>query len=73
MGAIIGGVIGGILGIVGFIFWWKDFLEILRGFIPIMLLLGGALAIAIGIDNVRTNRRLQREKEEEEKAKKEPA
>jgi len=71
MWAIIGGIVAGILGIIGLTFWWKDFLEILKGMVPIMLLLGGVLAIAIGVDNVRTNRRLQKEREEEEKAKKE--
>jgi threonine/homoserine/homoserine lactone efflux protein len=54
MKILLGGIVALILGIVGLIAWWADFLEVLKGVIPILLILGGALAIYLGIEEVRT-------------------
>ncbi|MDO9527945.1 MAG: hypothetical protein Q7J27_02165 [Syntrophales bacterium] len=48
-----GGVAAAVLGFLGLIFWWKQFLVLLAGGIPIALLLGGGLAIYVGIDEFK--------------------
>ncbi len=54
MKILIGGIVALIIGIVGLIAWWGDFLLILKGAIPIILVLGGALAIYLGIEDIKT-------------------
>ena len=49
MMALVGGLIALVLGIVGIVVWWRPFLEILMGVIPVILILGGALATYLGI------------------------
>ena len=66
MSLLAGGVIGAILGLVSLIFWWGDFLTILKGAIPISLLLGGALAIYVGIDEIQDKIREERHRQDEE-------
>lgn len=53
MKTLIGGAIAAALGLIGIVVWWKPFLTVLAGTIPIMLLLGGALAIYLGFDELR--------------------
>jgi len=65
MQVLIGGIIAAVLGIIGLIFWWNNFLVILMGGIPIALLLGGALAIYVGYDEIRDQIREKKEQEEQ--------
>ena len=51
--ALVGGIIATIIGVVLFIIWWGFFVKILAGIVPILLALGGALAIYIGIDELK--------------------
>ncbi|MDD2390589.1 MAG: hypothetical protein PHP23_12765 [Desulfobacterales bacterium] len=53
MKTLIGGAVGAVLGIIGLVIWWKPFLQLLAGAIPVMLLLGGALAIYLGFDELK--------------------
>ncbi len=53
MKTLIGGAIGAVLGLIGLSIWWKPFLQLLAGAIPIMLLLGGGLAIYLGFDELK--------------------
>ncbi len=53
MKTLIGGVIGAVLGLIGLIVWWKPFLQLLAGAIPVMLLLGGGLALYLGFDEMK--------------------
>ncbi len=53
MKTLIGGAIGVVLGIVGMSVWWKPFLQLLAGAVPVMLLLGGGLAIYLGFDELK--------------------
>ena len=53
MKTLIGGAIAAALGLIGIVVWWKEFLTVLAGTIPIMLLLGGALAIYLGFDELK--------------------
>ena len=51
--ALAGGVVALILGIIGIIAWWGFFIKALMAGIPIMLILGGALAAYLGIEEVK--------------------
>ena len=53
MKTLIGGAIAAILGLIGIVDWFPQFLTVLGGTIPIMLLLGGALAIYLGVDELK--------------------
>ena len=53
MKTLVGGVIAAILGVIGIVAWFPQFLVVLAGTIPVMLLLGGALAIYLGIDELK--------------------
>jgi hypothetical protein len=53
MKTLIGGAIAAALGLIGLGIWWAEFLMVLAGVIPIMLLLGGGLAIYLGFDEMK--------------------
>jgi len=53
MKTLIGGAVAAVLGLVGLTLWFPAFLQLLAGAIPIMLLLGGALAIYLGFDELK--------------------
>jgi len=53
MTALAGGLGALILGIIGIIAWWSEFIELLMGSIPLMLVLGGALAAYLGYEEIK--------------------
>ncbi|MGD8520183.1 MAG: hypothetical protein PVF56_03480 [Desulfobacterales bacterium] len=53
MKTLIGGAIAFVLGVIGIVAWWKPFLTVLAGSLPVMFLLGGALAIYLGFDELK--------------------
>jgi hypothetical protein len=53
MKTLIGGAVAAALGLIGIVVWWYEFLIVLAGVVPAMLLLGGALAIYLGFDELR--------------------
>jgi hypothetical protein len=53
MKTLIGGAIAAVLGIIGLSIWFGEFLQLLAGAVPIMLLLGGGLAIYLGFDELK--------------------
>ena len=53
MKTLIGGAVAAALGLIGLAIWWGQFLMVLAGIIPIMLLLGGGLAIYLGFDELK--------------------
>ncbi len=57
MKTLIGGAVAAALGLVGLVIWWGQFLMVLAGIIPAMLLLGGALAIYLGFDELKDTRK----------------
>ena len=52
MKTLIGGAVAAVLGVIGLAVWFGEFLQILAGSIPIMLLLGGGLALYLGFDEL---------------------
>jgi small neutral amino acid transporter SnatA (MarC family) len=65
MQLLIGGIVAVILGVIGFSFWWSAFITILQGGIPIILILGGILAVYVGMDAMQDKMREERQKQEE--------
>lgn len=63
MPLLIAGAISVVLGLIGMIVWWKDLLILVKGAMPMAMLLGGILAIYVGFDDIqdrmREDRRLQ--------------
>jgi hypothetical protein len=55
MKTLIGGTIAAALGLIGIGIWWKSLFIVLGGAIPIILLLGGALALYLGYDELKDN------------------
>jgi len=53
MTALIGGLVALILGFIGISIWWGYFLKALAAGIPIILILGGALATYLGIEELK--------------------
>jgi len=53
MKTLIGGGVAVVLGIIGLVLWRVEFLQLLAGSIPAMLLLGGGLALYLGFDELK--------------------
>ncbi|GAB6144671.1 hypothetical protein [Desulfocicer niacini] len=53
MKTLIGGAVAVLLGIIGIAVWFGEFLQILAGAIPPVLLLGGGLALYLGFDELK--------------------
>jgi hypothetical protein len=61
MAALVGGIVGTILGVVLLVVWWKHFVWLLAGAVPLILVLGGALAVYLGVDEIKD--KMQQSKE----------
>lgn len=53
MKTLIGGAVAAVVGLICLTIWFRDFLALLAGAIPILLLLGGSLAIYLGFDELK--------------------
>lgn len=53
MMSLIGGLIALILGIVFLVFWFPEFYKVLMGTLPALFVLGGALAVYLGIEEIK--------------------
>ena len=53
MVTLIGGLVAVALGLIGLGMWWKQIIGLLAGGVPLLLLLGGALAFYLGFDEVK--------------------
>ena len=51
--SVIIGAIVALLGLWGLAGWWEDFLLVLRGSVPAMLIFGGIIAVIAGISEIR--------------------
>ncbi len=53
MKTLIGGAVAAVLGLIGISIWFGEFLQVIAGVLPIMLLLGGGLALYLGFDELK--------------------
>jgi hypothetical protein len=62
---ILGGVVAAILGLIGLVGWHEAFFVLLKGGIPIALLLGGILAVYVGYDDFQDKLREEKRQQED--------
>lgn len=65
MTLLIGGAISAVLGLMGLVFWGTEFLIILKGGLPVALLLSGILAVYVGFEDVKDKLGEERQKQED--------
>lgn len=53
MKTLIGGAVAAVVGLICLIVWFGEFLQLLAGAVPVMLLIGGGLAIYLGYDEIK--------------------
>lgn len=61
MASIVGGGAAIIIGILGLTLWWDPFLTILKGGIPVLLLLGGLISLIAGISEIKEASKAKKE------------
>lgn len=73
MPLLIGGAIALILGIIGLIEWRGELFILIKGSVPLLLFLGGGLALYVGYDDFQEKIREEKHKQDEklEKAREE--
>lgn len=49
---IIGGIVA-LLGLWGLMGWWSDFILVLRGSVPVILIFAGIIAVIAGLSELR--------------------
>ena len=68
MKTLIGGAIAAVLGLIGIAVWFDALLQLLAGTVPALLLLGGALALYLGFDELKESWKNDEGVEEEKPA-----
>lgn len=64
MKVFLGGIAAAFLGLIGIFAFFGPFLHLLAGAVPLMLLLGGAMAAYLGYDEVKDKLPFPKKKEE---------
>jgi putative Mn2+ efflux pump MntP len=66
---VLGGIIAILIGVWGILSWWWSFVELLKGSVPPMLILGGLAALFAGISEIKDAAQAKKEeaKSKEEK------
>lgn len=65
MVALLGGLAALLLGLIGLAAWWDEFIWLLKGCIPLVLILAGALAAYLGSEELKDKRRAEQEADQE--------
>lgn len=68
MVALVGGLAALLLGLIGLIAWWDEFIWLIKGCLPMILILGGALAAYLGSEELKDQRRAEQEADAEPSA-----
>jgi hypothetical protein len=75
MVAFVAGLVAFVLGLIGLIGWGTDFFAVLRGTVPLILLLGGLIALygayTAQQDKIESKKEEKKAKEDDKKEKKE--
>ena len=56
MAVFSGGLVALVLGVIGIIVWCSEFVLLLKGAVPLLLILGGALAAYLGFEEIKDKR-----------------
>ncbi|HPM42785.1 MAG TPA: hypothetical protein PLV52_03045 [Candidatus Omnitrophota bacterium] len=65
--SVIIGAIVAVLGLLGFIRWWGNFMVVVKGTLPAMLIFGGAIAAVAGLSELKDEQKAKKETQEEKK------
>jgi len=65
MKGLVYGVLCLVLGILSFIYWWGDFISIIKGLIPAALITAGLMALSTGVSMIKGSK--EKEKNNTEK------
>ena len=65
MPLLIGGAIALILGIIGLIEWASEFFTLVKGSIPVLLLMGGILALYVGYDDFQEKLKEEKQRQDD--------
>lgn len=52
MSIIVGGAVA-LIGLISLIAWWFDFIVLLKGCVPAMMIFGGLIAVIAGISEMK--------------------
>jgi len=66
MKVFVGGLVAAFLGLIGIFAFFGKFLQLMAGAVPLMLLVGGAMAAYLGYDEVKDKLPFPKKKEAEE-------
>lgn len=55
--SLVVGVVVGLAGLVLIVLWWGDFVTILKGSVPVMLVFCGAIALVAGYSELKDDKR----------------
>jgi hypothetical protein len=65
MPLLLGGAIASVFGIIGLVVWWESLAVVLKGTVPILLLMGGVLAIYVGYDDFQEKLREEKRRQDD--------
>jgi hypothetical protein len=71
MAVFAGGLAALVLGVIGIIVWGSEFVAVLKGTLPVMLILGGGLAAYLGYEEIKDKKESEKPEENKEDLKKE--
>ncbi|GEM_PF-1879757 len=55
--SLVVGVVVGLAGLVLTVLWWGDFVTIIKGLVPVMLIFCGAIALVAGYSELKDDKR----------------
>jgi hypothetical protein len=61
--SVIGGLIAILLGAAGLLRWLGQFISVLKASVPAILILGGLIAVAAGVSEIKDAARAKKEEE----------
>ena len=65
MPLLVGGAVAAILGLIGLVVWWNSFAVIVKGALPILMILGGGLAMYVGYDDIQERIREEKKRQDD--------
>ena len=69
--SLLGGIIALVLGTVFLIFWFGEFIDVLKGTLPVLFILGGVLAAYLGAEEIKDKSSSESPKDEKDDLKNE--
>ncbi|MCS7184549.1 MAG: hypothetical protein NZ870_01285 [bacterium] len=65
MKALIIGIVFAVVGVLGIVYWIKDVVVVIKGSIPLFLLMGGVIAIVAGVSSIKEEKEIKTQEQPE--------